>query len=169
MGVIFVECPLPGERALEIGALPGRLVQRQRGADHIGEIGGEAWIEQSAVAPGMAEPVCLGHAAHNKIEGPRGHGDPGRLRQHAPGVGQSRDHQAVPIGQDLIVEAGPHSFAAQHESIEDIVGLEIAPLGDVVMLHKKSSIFRSQSLDNFSLGPDVKLALLALRIGVERR
>ena len=108
-----VERALPGQRLLEIGALAGRLVQRQRGADHGGEVGGEAREEQPAVAPGMAEPVAAGHACGDEVEGARGHLDPGRLAQHDAGVGQRRDHQAVPVGQHLVVEAGPTRVAAR--------------------------------------------------------
>ena len=61
VGVMGVEGALPGERPVEIGRLAGRLVQRQRGADHGGEIGGQAGKQQLAGAPGMAEPVALGH------------------------------------------------------------------------------------------------------------
>ena len=137
----------------------------------------------------MPEAVALGHAAHNEVEGPGRHFDPGRLAQHGPGIRQRRDHQAVPVGQHLVVEARPHPIAAQHkklvpqhaklrfvlrrsrqpvEAIEDIVALEIALLGHVVMLHKKRSIFRAQRLDDLGLRPDVELALLALRIGIQR-
>ena len=31
--------------------------------------------------------------------------------EHDAGIGQRRDHQAVPVGQHLVVEAGPHAFA----------------------------------------------------------
>src|SRR4029079_1272255 len=47
------------------------------------------------------------------------------------------------------------------------MAFEITPVGYIIMLHKKRSIFRSQSLDNLSTGPDVKLPLFALRIGIE--
>ena len=80
------------------------------------------------------------------------------------GIGQRRDHQAVPVGQHLVVEAGPDPFAAQHqeacraawraaprppslrgnvlEAIEDIVTFEIALVGHVVMLQQKTQHFR---------------------------
>ena len=48
------------------------------------------------------------------------------------------------------------------------MALEIALGGHVVMLHKKCSIFRAQRLLDLGQRPDVELALLALRIGVER-
>ena len=61
VGVVAVERALPGERLFEIGALPGRLVERQRGADHGGEVGREAGKFELACAPGMAEPVAARH------------------------------------------------------------------------------------------------------------
>ncbi len=59
IGVMRIERALPGKRAVEEAPLAGRLVERQRGADHGGEIGGEAWKQQLPVAPGMAEPVAF--------------------------------------------------------------------------------------------------------------
>src|SRR5262249_25699609 len=55
IGVVALERRLPVECALEIAVLAGCLVERQRGADHGGMIGGEAREQELAVAPGMAE------------------------------------------------------------------------------------------------------------------
>ena len=63
IGVVAVERALPGERLVEVAALGRRLVQRQRGADHVGEVGGEAGEQEPPFAPGMAQPVAAGHLA----------------------------------------------------------------------------------------------------------
>ena len=76
IGVVAVERALPGQRALEIGVLAGRLVERERGADHGGMIGGEAREQEPALAPGMAEPVAARHLGGDEQEGARRHLDP---------------------------------------------------------------------------------------------
>ena len=49
IGVMRIESALPGQRALEIGALAGRLVKRERGADHGGVVRGQARQQQLAL------------------------------------------------------------------------------------------------------------------------
>ena len=116
--------------------------------------------------------------------------EPGRLAEHDAGIDQRRDHQSVPVGQHLVVEAGPHAararreqFRAQRrpaalhprrcaapscETIEDIVAFEIAAGADVVMRSKECGIFGAEHLFDLRLRPDVELALLAFRVGIER-
>ena len=116
--------------------------------------------------------------------------DPGRLAEHGAGIDQRRDHQAVPVGQHLVVEAGPHPLAARTSSslarsmasrasssslrgkllsrLRILWPSKLPAVGHVVMLRKKRSILRAQHLDDLGLRPDVELALLAFRIGVER-
>ena len=76
IGVVAIERALPGERLVEIVLLPGRFVERERGADHGGEVGREAGKLELAFAPGMAEPVAAGHGARDKVESARGHVEP---------------------------------------------------------------------------------------------
>jgi len=76
IGVMRIERALPGQRLREIGAFAGRLMQRQRGADHGGEIGGQAGKQQLARAPGMPKPIALGHCPRDESEGALGHGEP---------------------------------------------------------------------------------------------
>ena len=44
-------------------------------------------------------------------------GDPVRLAEQHPGIDQRRDHQAVPVGQNLVVEARPDPLFARCCSI----------------------------------------------------
>ena len=102
-----VERGLPGQGLVQIGSFAGGFVQRQGGPDHEGKVRGETGIKQAAVAPGMAKPVAAGHVALHKFEGAGRHLDPVRLPEGVSGIDQRRDHQAVPVGQNLVVEAGP--------------------------------------------------------------
>ena len=99
------------------------------------------------------------------------------------GIDQRRDHQAVPVGQHLVVEAGPHARRARVEqngaqrlqprprpppmragalrAVENIVAFEIAFVADVVMPHEEAAGFRADQLDDLVLRPDIELALLA--------
>ena len=63
--------------------------------------------QQPALAPRMAEPVASGHVVAHECEGPLGHRDPVRLPERQPGMDQRRDHQAVPVRQNLVVQARP--------------------------------------------------------------
>ena len=69
IGIVAVERMLPGERPIEISLPAGRLMQRQRGADHRREVGCEAGKFQLALAPGMTEPVAARHRAGDEVEG----------------------------------------------------------------------------------------------------
>ena len=112
-----VEGRLPGERAVEIRARAGRLVERERGPDHVGVVGGEPRQQQLAGAPGMAEPVAIAHARRNERERARRHVEPGRLAERDTGIDERRDHQAVPVGEHLVVEPRPHARARAASSV----------------------------------------------------
>ncbi len=115
IGVMRIERGLPNLGALQIGALAGRFIERQRGARHRGKIRSEARIKQLARAPRMTEPIALRHLARDEIEGALCHRDPVRLIEQHAGIDQRRDHQPVPVRQHLVVEAGPHAAFARVE------------------------------------------------------
>ena len=110
VGVMGVEGALPAQRPFEIRPLAGRFVKCQRRPDHGGKIAGQAGKQQFAGAPGMPEPVALGHVCRDEIKSLPGHGLPFRLVQDDPGIDQGGDHQPVPIRQHLVVEPGPDPF-----------------------------------------------------------
>ncbi len=184
-----VHCRLPGQCLVEKLALAGRLEQRQRGADHGGEIRRQPRKQQLPGAPRMAEPVALGHRCGDEVEGAARHRNPRRLAEHDAGVDQRRDHQAVPVGQNLVVEAGPHAagagfeqrrpqrrqprlvgLAARHvlEPVEYRVTFEIAFIADIVVTGEELAVVGAEPVDNLALAPDVELAFLTLQVGIER-
>ena len=136
----------------------------------------------------MPEPVALAHAACDEIEGALGHREPFRLIENDAGIDQRRDHQPVPVGQHFVVEAGPHapgarlqqdraqarkprfvSFTARQslEPIEDVMAFEVAFVSHVVVAREELAGFRADQFDDLVFRPDVELALLAFRIGIE--
>ena len=127
-----------------------RFIERQRGPDHRGEVGRQPWKFELALPPGMAEPIAARHRTRDEGEGALGDRQPRRLGEDLAGIGKRRDHQAVPVGQHLIVKAGPHARCAggkqlrtqyrkpllillaarkRRETIENIVAFEIAASG----------------------------------------
>src|SRR5438445_1649568 len=76
IGVMAIERCLPDERRLEVIVLAGRLVKRERCADHGSMIGCKTRKQQLARAPGMAQPVSLGHLGRNEREAAGGLRDP---------------------------------------------------------------------------------------------
>ena len=76
VGVMRIERALPRQRLVEKALLAGRLEQRERGADHRGEVGRQSGKQQLPVAPRMTETVALGHRRGDEIEGAPRHGEP---------------------------------------------------------------------------------------------
>ena len=60
----------------------------------------------------MPQPVAAGHRFCDETKRSGGHVDPGGLAENGRGVGQACDHQAVPIGQHLVVPARPDALVA---------------------------------------------------------
>ncbi len=112
IGVVAVERRLPLQRLLQIAALARRLVERERGADHGGVVGGEPREQQPPVPPGMAQALPAAHLAIHTQEGARRHLDPSRLAEGDSGIDQSGDHQPVPVGEDFVVEPWADSLVA---------------------------------------------------------
>src|SRR5262245_22573985 len=105
IGVVRIECGLPGERLVKVRAFASCLVKSERGPDHGGKVGRETWKKQLAIAPGMPKPFFLGHVACDEIERMFGDREPIRLVQNDAGVDQGRDHQSVPVGQNFVVKS----------------------------------------------------------------
>src|SRR5215471_7893573 len=60
----------------------------------------------------MAEAIAPGHMALDERECPLGRGEPTRLLQSYTSICQGGYHQAVPIGEHLIVQARSHTLVA---------------------------------------------------------
>ena len=137
----------------------------------------------------MAEPVAARHRAGDEGERALGRVEPRRLGEEEAGVGERGDHQPVPVGEHLVVEAGPYArvadaekFCAQRreprvvvvaarlrvEAVEDVVALEIARRRHVIVPRKKLAVLDAELAHHLIVRPDIELALLAFGIGVER-
>src|SRR2546430_121615 len=81
------------EGAIEMGAVRGRLEQRERRANHGGKIRREAGDGELPLAPGMAEPVAARHLAGDEVERARRKRDPSRLLEQDARIDQRSDHQ----------------------------------------------------------------------------
>ena len=147
-----------------------------------------------AFAPAVEQPVPArlfieGHLVEHEIEGAGRQADPFRPVQDRAGERQGVDHVAVPVGEDLVVQAGPrprragveqdgpaafeHRLVvrvAQHRplgAVEDDLAFPVAVGRNVVGLAESRGVAAQQLLD-LALRPDVEFALLALAVGVER-
>ena len=109
-----------------------------------------------AGAPAVQKPAVGGHLIAHEGERRAGRIQPCRLAEDLAGMGQGCDHQAVPIGQYLVIPAGADASVALIQengagcrkpglgggvgeggvraAIEDGVAFPIAARGHVVML-----------------------------------
>src|SRR5262252_11099059 len=117
-----IESFLPLKCATEIFRDAGSLMQRQRGFDHCGVIGGEPWIKQLSIPPGMTEPITSRHAALDESECPLSDCEPMGLIQGYAGICQRCDHQAVPIRQHLVVQPRPNALVAYRKELTPQAG-----------------------------------------------
>ena len=95
----FHEAP----RIVEEGALARDLEERERRPRHVGVVVEKLGLLDLAVSCRVAQPAALPHDIDNVVVRPLGHREPGRLGKNDRSLGQRRDHEAVPIGQHLVV------------------------------------------------------------------
>ena len=128
------------------------------------EIRREPGKQQPPCPPGMAEPVALRHVAGDELEGARAPSvEPCRLAERDAGIDQRRDHHRrssrpapcrrgraapaldahAPAACRAAARAAPRRprcARAACEPVEDVVALEIAAVGDVVVLREKRRV-----------------------------
>ena len=172
----------------EVGGVEGGGVQRERRLGHGGVVGGEARPYRLAVAIAVGEPAIAAHGRHDGAIGIAGEIEPVITAEYGAGLRQAGDHQAVPIGEDLVVERGRDPAVALGEqglaqSIEaarvgvvdrrcgeevgDRLPLTVAGRPDVVGIGEEGAVRGTEGGDDLVVGPDVVAALLAFGIGVE--
>ena len=139
-------------------------------------------------APGMAQAAVLGDVGEDEGKGGLGRRQPGGLVEGRAGGGEGRDHQAVPVGEHLVVplrrharRAGgeqPGAASGQHllqgrvaqpprrAAVEDGPAFPVAAGGDVVGPLERRGVVAENGVDLVP-GPNVVLALDALAVGVE--
>jgi hypothetical protein len=136
----------------------------------------------------MAEPVAAGHGRLDEAERALRHVEPGRFVQLNTGMDQGGDHQPVPVGQHLVVEAGAdparthrQQFVTQRgearfdrfvlraatQAIENRVTFEIALAGDVVVDGEEQRVVGAELADDLVVRPHIELSLLAFGVGVQ--
>ena len=125
-----------------------------------------------------------------KSKGALGGFEPVGAVEGVGGIGERRDHQAVPIGEHLVVEAGTNARCATREQllahlgkpllglgvaqrdgaepVEDIVALEIPLRRHAVDFRKELGVIRAEHLFDLGERPHIELPLLAFAVGVER-
>ncbi len=138
----------------------------------------------------MEEAAIFRHGLLDKQEGALGSLLPIRTIEHDSSARQRGDHQAVPVGEDLVVEAGTNAAgacgqqllaqgaqmgfgfdASQRlviETVGNVVAFEVAGLRDVVGGRENLGILLTEDLANLPKGPDVELAFLPFAVGIER-
>ena len=173
---------------LEPAPLEGRLVQRQQRLEQ------EGVVLQVCVELRLAVLVGAQEAAFGVAQGAQHELGAAARRvkvvlasQHRAGLGQGGDHQRVPGGEALVVEARPDPLRARlaegpaglgealglgrrraARQVEDASPLEVARLGDPVVVDRLLRRLAQHGADLLRR-PDVEAALLALGVGVERR
>src|ERR1700756_2799177 len=119
----------------------------------------------------MSEPILSGHRAGDERERTARKRNPGGLVKLATGMSERGDHQAVPVGENLVVASWPDALRAQTEKLgpkacqalfvgvlgiktqrpvgqagENRMAFEIATRRDVVVAGEERRIRRPQGL-----------------------
>ena len=177
------------DRHLDPADLTGGLTQPGQPVHHRSVVGRIAERPGSSVGLPGAQPPTIGALQRRAEEVGVG---PGRLHPvlatHCHGrIGQGGQHQAVPLGQDLVVQAGTDAGLASGEEcltgafhgrralqvatdrpVEDVGSLEVAASGDPVPGLGHCGVVTAHRAE-FLEGPHVEGALHPLGVGVLRR
>ena len=99
--------------ALEIGGRPRRLEQAQRRARHRGVIVEQARRARAPVAPGVQQAALrVAQVRGDERERGLGRGEEVGRVEHGRGASKRGDRQPVPVGENLVVAAGPRALLA---------------------------------------------------------
>ena len=183
----------PAAGLVEEPLMAGDLKQRKRGGCHIGIILQRCRMTQDMTAPAVTQPAVDRHFFDHMIEGADRDPQPVGMGESEAGMGERTDHQAVPVGQHLIVPAWPHAFLAMAEQGLTKLGelalrraiAEVRPtiamqdgnalpitlgrhvIGAFETLQGLARLIGQQLID-FRLAPDIEFAFHTLAIGIER-
>ena len=179
--------PLLG--ACQVRCRAGRLEQGDRRTRHVGVIVEDRLARAPAGAITVVEPPIGAHAVAHEREGGGGGGDPFGAAEHRADGGERRDHEAVPVGEHLVVAARRHALRPvveqrlahcrkarlvgrlagrrRREAVENGAAFPVAGRAHVVDRLEIGSVGAEQTVD-FLLRPGVEPAFLALAVGVDR-
>ena len=166
----------------------GHLEQGDRGARHVGVIVEHRRGLEPAVAIAVVEPSVGGHAVAHEGEGGGRCCDPVGAVEHRANGGKGVDHEAVPVGEHLVVATRRHALRPlteqrlarrrkarlfhplagrrRCEPVEDDAAFPVAPGAHVVDRLEVGSVGAEQAID-FLRRPGIERAFLALAVGVE--
>ena len=177
-----------GPRRLEIAGFARRLEQRERGSGERGVIVEHSRGADAALAPGMGEaPLDVAEIVPDEREGRARRFEKLRRRENGGRARERGDHQAVPVGQNLVVERRLRPRLAQREEARariaqaPLVGrlarrrhaaknvglLPIAAAAHVVGGLERGRVGPERGVDLLGV-PDIKQPFLARLIGVLR-
>ena len=169
--------------------LAGGLTQPGQTVHHCSVVGGVAERPGSSVGLPGAQPPTVGASQRRAEEVGVG---PGRLHPvlatscHGR-IGQGGKHQAVPLGQDLVVQAGTDAGLASGKEcltgafngrralqvatdrpVDDVGSLEVSALGNPVPVFGHVGVVTAHG-SQLAKGPHVERALHPFGVGVLRR
>ncbi len=141
-----------------------------------------------SVAPAMPQAAGAVHLRGDEVETAACGVAPGVLVEHHRGVSESFDHQAIPIGQDLVVTLRRHPAGARRgqrgeaaakgrflvvgaqppvgAAIEDRMVFPVATGCHVIDGLEQRGVGAEQAID-LRLGPHIELAFDTLAVGIE--
>ena len=121
--IVPVENARPLLGVLEIGFGSGRREEAEGRPSHVGVVGcGRRRFGETGTV-GVEEPAIVGREfCHDAVEGTFGKREPFRPLEYDGGAGEGRDHQTVPVGEDLVVPSGPDARARRSRSLARMAG-----------------------------------------------
>ena len=131
--IMLIENCGPGLGLHDTVALARNISERQRGADHVGVVVGDRRGFGLARPIGMEQAAIFCHPCTDKmISGLRSVEPVGSVEGVAR-IGECSDHQPIPVGKNLVVEAGTHAAGTALEKfrahlIETFLGGVVAQL-----------------------------------------
>ena len=191
--------PRQDARLRDPGGVEGGLVQIEERRDQKGVVGQVRRMARLAVHVSVQQPAVAGHLPEDQASGALRCLNIAGLVQDAPAVCQRRDHQAVPVRQDLVVAARTHAALAGPQQprpggghpqtqltfiraqfggdlsrrlleVQDAPAvLEVPSRRDTVHVAEQPGLLRPEDLGDLFRRPDVVRPLLALAVGVEGR
>ena len=157
---------------------------------HVGVVVDDRGMALPPRAPGMRQAIALAHRGRDEGEGLLRKPQPIGAGEDARGMSERGNHQPVPVGQHLVVEAGANTRRAGVEedgararepglgrsigerrvlqAVEDGMAFPIAAGRHVVEWPEVRRTLAEEGID-LRLAPDIELPFLMLTVGIEAR
>ena len=185
--VVLVGIGDPALRPLQVAGFAARLEQCDRRPRQVGVVldDGRVALYRAGAPDAMQTPPVL-QMRDGEVEGSTRGIEPERFVEHRSRVDQRGDHEAVPVGENLVVATGANAIVAPHlqlgpragegrvgergfdvqraAEVEDGVAFPVADGCDAVRPLECRRLLAESAID-FVGGPDVILAFDALEFG----